>query len=725
MTTEANLQDLFEEGVRLHQSGQLLEAQQCYRNVLQRFPKHADALFLLGTTYLQLNDPQQAVEWIEQARDINPHSASIHLNLANALHALGKKGRAVDHFEKAIELDNSNAEAHFNLAIVLVSQNKYDEAALHYQKAIAINPKHIGAINNLSILLQQHGKHDEAIRHYQYLLSIQPDNVDANYNIANSFQATNQYEIAVTHYKNAINYNANHWLAYHNMGKCLEKMGRHRDAIAAYEIAIALNPNYGETYYLIGRALHLQEKYENAIEYYQHAINLGFSNKVIFFYFGFVLTKTKAYQKAVDAYRSAAEKDKNNPVIYLQLGDAFQLLEQYEEAVDAYKKALQLMPHNEELYNNLGCALGALNYYDQAIACFNKALNLKTNYVEAYNNLGCTLMELNKLDEAVEQFDHAITYKPDYRDAFWNKGLAYLCQGKQQEGWLLYENRPTAVNNKEVLYYKKIIDEAKQYSTTLLIESEQGFGDIIQTLRYINLLIEKQVVCWVKIPEVLISLAERSFPQTHFISSDAQVNNIDNTIALMSLPLVMNTFSESAIPNKTPYLIPDKAKVAKWNQLLSNEEKKRVGLFWRGKRKARNDNRSIDFSVIKSLFANESIEFVVLQKDITTPEFIELKKYNNVTMLDHDLIDFDETAAVMANLDLMISIDSAPVHLAGAIGIKTFALLPFAVDWRWMTDRTDSPWYPDTVLYRQKTAGDWSTVIDEVKQALVDLTSSK
>jgi tetratricopeptide (TPR) repeat protein len=709
------------EGLRLHQSEQLAAAQVFYRKILEKDNQHADALFLLGTSYLQLNDPYQSINFIQQALEIRPNSAAIHINLANAFQALGKKSMAVTHFEKAIEFEPNNADAHFNLAINLESQSPYKEATYHYEKTIMIKQDHIGAINNLGIIFQRYRNHDKAIKCFKEIIKLQESNVEANYNIANSLQANHQNKEAIQHYKTSIKHNPQHWMAYLNLGQCLEKHHSNVDAIEAYKQVILLNPDYAETYYFLGRVLQLEKQETAAVEYYQLALDRGVTNKLIYYYAGLALAKLENYEGAIAAYQQAIVLDDKNEKIYLHLGDALQQLQHYTQAILQYEKALSLNSQDEEVLNNLGCAFGAVNRYDEAMMLFHKAINIKPNYIEAFNNLGCTLMELNELDEAIAQFDSAISLKPDYKDAFWNKGLAYLCQGKFEQGLPLYEHRPTAVHNQPLNTYEEFINKS-QLPRKLFIESEQGFGDIIQTLRYVNLVIAKGIECWIKIPIILNSLVQRSFPLAHIISDDTIPHDVINHIALMSLPLVMRTFSEKTIPNNIPYLVPDSVKTEHWKTKLVTNSKKRVGIFWRGQNKARNDNRSLKLDEIKPLFENQHIQFIVIQKDVTTPEFIELKNYKNITMLDHELIDFDETAAVMANLDLMISIDSAPVHLAGALGLKTLALLPFAVDWRWMMERTDSPWYPNTALFRQKKPGEWESVINEVKAALNNLT---
>lgn len=565
-------------------------------------------------------------------------------------------------FEQALVLKPDYADAHFNLGCALQALNRLDEAIACYERALAINPDYAGAHLNLGNALQTLNRHEEAIARYQQTLALRPDDADAHNNWGNSLQALSRYD----------------------------------DAMACYERALALNPGHAEAH--------------------------------------------------------------NN------LGNTLFVLNRHDEAIARYEKALVLRPEYAEAQNNLGYALLALNRVDEAMACFGKALAIKPDFAEAHNNWGIALQALNRHDEAIEHYDNAIALKPDYAEARWNKSLALLRLGRFREGWQLYESRwqrkeAVAIadfhrplwlgpesgagasrcqsgsgrvgESFRTFPYRRGISMAKAFlrtlfgpgdtalGTNLLLQFEQGFGDAIQMLRYVSLLEQIGVHCWIHAPPALAALAQRSFPRARVIALDQCPAEVEFRIPLLSLPLALKTFSELDIPRVVPYLVVDEQKKAAWAARLENQRERTVGLVWRGRPAHKNDhNRSVPLETFAPLFARKDIQFIPLQKDLTEAELRELAQHDNVTMLDKDLNSFDDTAAVISVLDLVISVDSAPAHLSGALGKATWVLLPFSPDWRWLLARSDCPWYPSASLFRQKSLGDWAGVVHDVGAAL-------
>ena len=252
------------------------------------------------------------------------------------------------------------------------------------------------------------------------------------------------------------------------------------------------------------------------------------------------------------------------------------------------------------------------------------------------------------------------------------------------------------------------------------MQVEQGYGDAIQMVRYVSLLLLCGAKCWIQCPTSLGALFARSFPQAHVMTTDAYPEPCDFHVPLMSLPLACRTFAETDIPATVPYLQADAERVAYWKKELASWSIATVGLVWRGNPTHDNDhNRSTTLAAYLPLIAKHpEIRFVTLQKDMTDEERSLLEGLANVRMLDAELADFDESAAVMRNLDLMISIDSAPAHLAGALAVPTWILLPFNGEWRWLMERDDTPWYPTARLFRQPDRGDWDSLIEQIHTEL-------
>jgi hypothetical protein len=253
----------------------------------------------------------------------------------------------------------------------------------------------------------------------------------------------------------------------------------------------------------------------------------------------------------------------------------------------------------------------------------------------------------------------------------------------------------------------------------LLVQSEQGFGDVIQMLRYIPLIARMGAKTWFQAPKPLEALVRRSLSDAHVIPLRSCPDGIDLRIPIMSLPLAAKSLSEAEIPRDCPYLVPDRAKVELWRSRLASAHGRRVGLVWRGNPKHKNDHhRSAKLDVLLPLLENRDIRYVTLQKGLSEAEVSILARHPNVVALDKELTTFDDTAAVIAALDLVISVDTAPAHLSGALGKPIWVLLPFNPEWRWMLDRADSPWYPTARIFRQSEVGNWDGVIASLQAAL-------
>jgi len=335
--------------------------------------------------------------------------------------------------------------------------------------------------------------------------------------------------------------------------------------------------------------------------------------------------------------------------------------------------------------------------------------------------MGVSLAALNRDAEALVCHERALAIDPHYADAEFNKALGLLRSGNFREGWRAYEKRWQAKDGAGKRHVDRPLwlGDTPVEGRSVLIEFEQGFGDAIQAWRYVPRLEALGAKCWIHAPASLQALVQRSFPHTSVIPRNWWPDQIELRVPVMSLPLATHTFSEADIPRVVRYLAADERQVAQWAARLSSAGAPRVGLVWRGNPSHRNErNRSAPLEAFAPLLSRAGVRFVTLQKNLTDPEREILSRYANVTVLDEELRTFDDTAAAMSTLDIVISVDSAPAHLAGALGRTTWILLPFSPEWRWMLGRSDSPWYPTARLFRQRSIGDWAGVVAELCAAL-------
>ncbi len=359
-----------------------------------------------------------------------------------------------------------------------------------------------------------------------------------------------------------------------------------------------------------------------------------------------------------------------------------------------------------------------LRAYDRAIA-------LQPNYPEAFSNRGATLWELKRHDEALASYDRAIAIQPEFPEAHWNAASLRLLTGDFDRGWAEYEWRwkyktmaLARRNFAQPLWCGEPIE-----GKTILLHSEQGLGDAIQFCRYVPLVAERGAHVILEVDRRLQELMSSLGGAARVLSPGDVLPEFDVHCPLLSLPRAFHTLLET-IPSHTPYLRASPERLTKWNTRLGPKHGLRVGLIWAGNPAHHRDHvRSIELSILAPLLDADAT-FFSLQKDIRPPDAAVLAGRSDVIQIAEELADFSDTAAAMAQLDLIISVDTSTVHLAGALGRPVWILLPYLPDWRWLLDRDTSPWYPTARLFRQDETRQWDSVIPRVQAALSEMIAN-
>jgi len=391
-----------------------------------------------------------------------------------------------------------------------------------------------------------------------------------------------------------------------------------------------------------------------------------------------------------------------------------------EEAVASYQQALAIRPGNPEALSNRGHALFELRYYEEAATSYQQALTIRPDYAEALNNRGSALLELNLLSEALACYNEAIAIDPDNADAKFNRSLCELLQGNFPRGWQDYEQRwlRNKAPGRRHEAYPLLLGAEDLSGRTILLHAEQGLGDTIQFVRYASLLRQCGARVLVEVQPPLKALIGRLPFDVEVFAQGEPLPLFDLQSPLLSLPLVCNT-TESTIPWPGAYLSAPVDRLRRWRNRLGEKVQPRVGIAWSGSGAGhRNDlNRTIALDTMSELL-KLPVDWVCLQKEIPASDYATSKRLQRLRQFADEIGDFADTAALVACCDLVISIDTAVAHLAGAMGKPVWILLPHVPDWRWLLDREDSPWYPTARLFRQPRTGDWPSVIDRVCEEL-------
>jgi protein O-GlcNAc transferase len=496
----------------------------------------------------------------------------------------------------------------------------------------------------------------------------------------------------------------------------LYEAGRLGEAEVRLREILTLDANHADGLHLLGLIAHRAGQYEAAAEWIRKAISAN--GKVATYYsnLGNVAQAQGRLDEAVAQYKRALAVNPNYAVACHNLGCALQAQRRWDEAATYYERAIALHPERVEAHINLDIVLREMGRLDEAVACCERALALRPEDAEAWHRLGFALQARGSFDGALAQYKRAVALRPEYNEAVWNQALVELMQGDFAAGWAHYERRWSAVGAPRSLAQPQWLGEALGGARTLL-HAEQGLGDTVQFLRYVPMVQAAGGSVVLEVQATLRRIAEQ-MSGVEVVTAGVALPEFAAQCPLMSLPLVFGTTVET-IPAGTPYLTVPQVALDKAAALPWPTDGLRVGLVWAGNPEHLNDRyRSIALSLLEPLFALEGVHFFSLQMGAEAEQLAMIE--GAVIDLRYEIGDMADTAALMEHLDVVITVDTAVVHLAGALGRPVWLLLPFAPDWRWMLEREDSPWYPTMRLFRQTARSAWEPVVERVRTALVE-----
>lgn len=500
------------------------------------------------------------------------------------------------------------------------------------------------------------------------------------------------------------------------LGAALAAQGKLDAARQALERAIKIDPVLAEAHSNLGGVLQIQGSLEAAVQSLRRALDLEPKLAAAHVNLGNILMRQGESEAAAEAYRKTLDIDPDFAQAHNGLGAVMLAQGQLDEAETAFRRALKLNPDHAETHNNLGNLLRAQGKFDAAVESFGHALARRPDMVEAHANLGNALKSRGDMEGAVASFRRALDIDPENAETHWNLAQVLLLQGRFREGWPEYDWRTKCSDFRSMIWN---VDGPKWdggdlQGKTILLYAEQGLGDTLQFVRYARGIAAKGGEVVVKCPPALSRLVQTAPGVARVVSRIDRSVPYDVQASLISLPHILGT-EEETIPADVPYLhLP-----AGETPPLEQVEGLKIGIGWSGNPEHKNDkNRSIDLGLFAPLLDTEGCTFYSLQVGERRRDIVLNGMEGGLIDLGGDLNDFADTAAVMDQMDLIISVDTSIAHLAGALARPVWTLLPFVPDWRWMLERGDTPWYPTMRLFRQQTPGDWPGVFSGVGNAL-------
>jgi tetratricopeptide (TPR) repeat protein len=584
----------------------------------------------------------------------------------------------------------------------------------------------------LALAMQYHqaGQLPAAAQLYRQVLQDYPDHADTLYRLASICLALGWFTESAESYQKLLRLTPNTPALHADLGIAFAQLGRLEEAAACFRHALSLDPYYAEAYNNLGLVLAQQGRIDEAVANYRQSLHLRPGNALAHNNLGNVLRDRGQLDEALDCYREAVRLHPQYAEAYNNGGIAFAKQGKFEDAASCFQEALRLRPNYAKAHSNLGNALKNLGRLEDSLACYREALRLEPNYAEAHNNLGAAVVAVGQLKEALANYDQAVRLNPEYAEVHRNRALLWLLLGDFEQGWPEYEWRWYCQGVAKPSFQQPLWDGSPLEGQTILLHAEQGLGDTLQFVRYAPLVQQRGGRVLVQCQPVLRSLLESCPGIDRLVGQDEPLPEFHVHAALLSLPGILRT-DLASIPAQVPYLSADPQRVQHWRtelesfRLQGGEEAPsktlKVGIAWQGSLHHPGDRqRSIPLRSFAPLAQVPGVQLFSLQ---VGPGTEQLRDRGNVfPVIDlggrFDPASFQDAAAVATLLDLVISVDSAIVHLAGALGVPVWVLLPYAPDWRWLLEREDSPWYPTLRLFRQKEPGTWDDVFGRVASAL-------
>ena len=653
-----------------HQAGRLDAAAQGYQEILKQEPEHPDALNLLGVLCSQRKDHAQALTWLLKAIAAKPEFSDAWLNFAKTLSSTRRLREAVGACDVVLRLKPQHAEALATQARTLRKLNQFDAALESARACLAVQADSLEMGRIEAACLVALKRYDEAGLCFEHWLA----------KAKNDEALSNDYAMLLVH------------------------LGRTQEAIARLEALVGLPKPFLPACSNLGNLLYDQGEHERALALHQTVVD-------------------------------------TNPELYagwINYGNVLQKHERLKEARHALEVAVRLKPDRSEAYVNLASILMAQGEENLAFDSLNKAIALAPDFVDAWNNLGAMELDCARPGNAQKAYAQAVARDPQLAAAQFGLALSYLMQGDFTRGWPLYEWRWLGASQAKPQEAPRFScpqwtgQPTRPQADSIVVYHEQGFGDTLQFARFLPQLLAKFAqITWVIQPELLELLAHQLPPQIQLLTS-AQGQSVvrarvfDWHCPMGSLPLALGLKSGQQISSMAGYLKPmaGHSVSRKFDDLVRHakqEQKTVIGLCWAGNPGlAHNKTRSLKLSMLSELMPIPGLVWVSLQRERSSEDAQLLQSWGVIDMSE-SLNDFADTAAVIQQLDLVISVDTVVVHLAGALGTPCWLLNRFQSEWRWMHGCQDSAWYASVKQWRQERKNDWLGVLSRVREAVSEV----
>lgn len=666
--------ELSDKAFYYHQRGEFEKALSIYNALLKMEPDDANILNLTGLIYLASGNGSRAAEYLTRAFIISrtPLAAS---NLAKAYYSLNQPEKAVQLFQEALKTEQSD-DTYYSLGLAYKKTGDLKSAIEAYHKALELNPSNYSACYNLSSAYIDTGNNLAALAYAEKCTLMRQDDEFLYGMLSGLYEKANDYEAAVKALEKAIALNPGNFLYYYNAAVLSSMLNQSDKAIYYYLKAVSANPNHIESY-----------------------VNLA------------NIVKEQDNEKAAEYLLKAYEINPKEENLLLSLAQTYKDSFKNEESIKILKELLYINPMCADAYS-----ITAMNYmdlcmYEKALENYDLALKLNPDDLNFKHGRAVCLKYLGRIDECRKILESLAANENAPAETKITLGMLYLQNKEFKKGMELYRLRkdnvkPLYIN--EADFWKP--DEPLE-GKTVLVYSNCGLGDSIMYARYLPSLAQRAGKAILQTDREIAVIMQDSFPEIQVINKNVHPPKFDRAVKFMELPYALN-LDFNNIPMPEGYLKANEDAVKMYSKLdVFKTDKKKAGLFWQGNKRIFK-NRSVKFDIIKRLAENKNVNFYSFQIGFN------LEETDNFFDLTKHIKDYSDTAALLKNIDVLITIDSSIAHMAGALGVKTYLMLPKTAEWRWFNDEKNTPWYKSVTIFKQNNSADWENVIKRINEAL-------
>ncbi|HIJ83578.1 MAG: glycosyl transferase group 1 [Magnetococcales bacterium] len=720
-----SLQHNFDLARQHYAAGRWQEAETLCQRILRHHPNHPQVLHFLGVLSHQQGKNPQALQWITQAVTIAPDLPKALYHLGIIHQALGHPQEALSCYYRAREQEPDCFEIHNNLGMTLQNLHRHEEAAACFARALDLQPDSFEITLNLAQAQHLSGKLESAVHFYRLALEKRPDQPHLHHALGMVYLDWAKPEPAITAFRHALHLKPDTPETWIELGLALQRAGRWNEAEESFAQALKWQPIFFDPLFHLGNLFMMTGRFATAVDHYRRALKIKNQSVEAWTNLGSAYLKLENLTEAHASFVRALQINPREPGIRTNLGTVLHKMGQSEQALATYRHVLSMAPDFPDALLNLGHAAHESDRLDEAQQAYERALTVRPVYPEAMTGLGIVAHKRGQFAAAVDWFQSALRQKPDFATAHYNESLTRLLTGDYKNGFNQYEWRWQTESFTIPPFPQPPWDSKITADQTILLHCEQGFGDSIQFVRYAEKIQSLGGKVAVFCPPELERLLRTANGINHLTSNSDLLPPCDYQVPFMSLAHRLGTTLEN-IPAAVPYLWAEDAGMAWFRERLEKLPGLKVGLAWRGNPKHVNDrHRSVTPEVMAALCDVTGCSFINVQKDITADELLIFSHNGNFFDFSTELQDFADTAALLSQLQLVICVDTAVIHLAGAMARPGWLLLPEIADWRWLQDRTDSPWYPSLRLFRQSGDGGWKSVIGQVRATLETWVAKK